>query len=127
MDELTADIQQYYGLDMDRLLLRGEFARLAALTAQLPNGSRTFRRLHPELEWDESTYMLALLCDQLANIAYGMGGGKGKRPKPLPRPKAKKKQRKKKRLDVDRARVNALLFGRRAQVSDAAGEEGANG
>lgn len=120
-------MRQYYGEDMDGMLGRGEFAQLVTLTEQLPNDSRTFRRLHPELEWDEATYMLALLCDQLANIAYGMGGGKGRKPKPLPRPKAKKQPRKKKRLDVDRARVNALLFGRRAQVSDAAGEEGANG
>lgn len=92
----------------------GRFAAIATLTVQLPAQSRTFRRLHPELEWDESTYLLALIVDQLANIAYGLGGGKGAKPKPIPRPKAKKKKKKKNHLNVDKARIDALLFGARA-------------
>lgn len=76
---------------------------------QLPAESRTIRRLHPELNWDVSDYLLALIADQLANIAYGMGGGKGrKQPKPIPRPKARKE--KKGRPSVDQKRVHALLF-----------------
>ena len=55
-----------------------------------------------------SDYLLALIADQLANIAYGLGGGKGRKPKPLPRPKARKE--KKSRLNVDQKRVRALLF-----------------
>lgn len=94
----------------------GRFDALAVLTTQLPMQSRTFKRLHPELEWDESTYILALIADQLANIAYGLGGGKGSKPKPIPRPKAKKKK-KKTHLNVDKARIDALLFGARSSTA----------
>lgn len=103
----------------------GRFAEIATLTAQLPAQSRTFIRLHPELEWDESTYLLALIADQLANISYGLGGGKGKKPKPIPRPKAKKKKKKKTHLNVDKARIDALLFGARSSATTTeVGEEG---
>lgn len=95
----------------------GRFAAIATLTVQLPAQSRTFIRLHPELEWDESTYLLALIADQLENIAYGLGGGKGKKPKPIPRPKAKKKKKKKTHLNVDKARIDALLFGARSSAT----------
>lgn len=95
----------------------GRFAAIATLTAQLPAQSRTCIRLHPELEWDESTYLLALIVDQLANISYGLGGGKGKKPKPIPRPKAKKKKKKKTHLNVDKARIDALLFGARSSTT----------
>lgn len=77
---------------------------------QLPAESRTIRRLHPELNWDVSDYLLALIADQLANIAYGMGGGKGRKPKPIPRPKASKKKEEKNHLDVSKVRVDELLF-----------------
>ena len=88
----------------------GEFGAIAVLAVQLPLSSRTLKRLHPELAWDEQTYILALIADQLANIAYGSGGGKGRKPKPIPRPKAPKKNEKKNRLDVSRVRVDELLF-----------------
>ncbi len=113
-DELSADFRQYYGLSLDALLESGGFDEAVALTVQLPHQSRTVKRLHPELAWDEATHMLANLCDQLANIAYGMGGKKGKKPTPIPRPKAKKKRKAKKRLNIGRERVDALLFGKRS-------------
>lgn len=107
-DELHADFRQFYGLDHEELLDNLAFGECARLAAQLPAESRTIRRLHPELNWDVSDYLLALIADQLANIAYGMGGGKGRKPKPIPRPKARKE--KKSRLNVDQKRVRALLF-----------------
>lgn len=123
-DELTADFQQYYQLDLNAMMDAGSFAAIATLTAQLPAQSRTFIRLHPELEWDENTYLLALIVDQLANISYGLGGGKGKKPKPIPRPKAKKKK-KKTHLNVDKARIDALLFGARSpSIAKEVAEEG---
>lgn len=116
-DELFADFRQYYGLDLYAMIDGGEFGEINALTRQLPLESRTLKRLHPELEWSESTYILALIADQLANIAYGLGGGKGKKPKPIPRPKAKKKKKKKTHLNVDKARIDALLFGARSSTA----------
>ena len=102
----------------------GEFGEINALTKQLPVESRTVRRLHPELEWSESTYILALIADQLANIAYGMSG-KGKKPKPLPRPKAKKPNEKKTtHLNLSKRRVDALLFAPRTATTTEEMEEG---
>lgn len=109
---------------MDALMDEGEFAAIAVLTAQLPHESRTIRRMHPELAWDEGDYILAIIADQLANIAYGLGGGKGKKPKPIPRPKAPKKKKEKLSLSVGRDRVKSLLFASRAPVPARAGEEG---
>ena len=103
---------------------KGEFAAIAVLTAQLPHESRTIRRMHPELAWGEGDYILAIIADQLANIAYGLGGGKGKKPKPIPRPKAPRKKKEKLSLSVGRDRVKSLLFASRAPVPARAGEEG---
>ena len=71
----------------------GEFGAIAVLAVQLPLSSRTLKRLHPELAWDENTYILALISDQLANIAYGLGGGKGRKPKRARRHPRRKKRR----------------------------------
>ena len=87
----------------------GEFGAIAVLAVQLPLSSRTLKRLHPELAWDENTYILALISDQLANIAYGLGGGKGRKPKQIPRPKASKKKETKNHLDVSKVRVDAAF------------------
>ena len=114
-DEMLADFQQYYGLDLGELMLHGEFSRAVALASQLTS-------MRPELAWDEQTYILAGVHDTLANIAHGLGGGKGAKPKPIPRPKPKPKQKRRKRLDVSRANVAALLFGARKQPNHTDGE-----
>lgn len=121
-DEMLADFQQYYGLDLGELMLHGEFSRAVALASQLPARSRLVTSMHPELAWDEQTYILAGVHDTLANIAHGLGGGKGAKPKPIPRPKPKPKKKRHKRLDVSRANVAALLFGARKQPEPTDGE-----
>lgn len=121
-DEMLADFQQYYGLDLGELMLHGEFSRAVALASQLPARSRLVTSMRPELAWDEQTYILAGVNDTLANIAHGLGGGKGAKPKPIPRPKPKPKQKRRKRLDVSRANVAALLFGARKQPNHTDGE-----
>lgn len=88
-----------------------------ALAMHLPVESRTARLNHPELEWREGDYILALIYDQLAGMAYGMGGRKGKKPKPLPRPKAEKKKKERKYAKpkgVGAKRVDELLFAPRS-------------
>ena len=123
-DELFADFRQYYGLDLYAMIDGGEFGEINTLTKQLPPESRTLKRLHPELEWSEGTYILALIADQLASIAYGMSS-KGKKPKPLPRPKAKKTNKKNTTpLNLGKRRVDALLFAPRTPTASAGTEEG---
>lgn len=121
-DEMLADFQQFYGLDLGELMLHGEFSRAVALASQLPARSRLVTSMRPELAWDERTYILAGIHDTLAGIAHGLGGGKGAKPKPIPRPKPKPKKKRRKRLDVSRANVTALLFGARKQPDPTDGE-----
>lgn len=121
-DEMLADFQEFYGLDLGELMLRGEFSRAVALASQLPARSRMVTHLCPELAWDEADYILAVIADQLAGIAHGLGGGKGAKPKPIPRPKPRPKKKRRKRLDVSRANVTALLFGARKQPDPTDGE-----
>lgn len=88
--ELEADFQQYYGLDMRKLLEAGEFRRAEVLARQLPASSRTARAVEPRLEWDVGDYLLALVVDNLAFMRYEQTAGarRARKPKPLKRPGA---------------------------------------
>lgn len=112
-NELIADFQQFYGLDLETLLLNGEFKRIKALTLALPIKARVISKISPELAWDEDAYLLALIADNIAFLRYEQSGGKGKKPKQLERPKAKKKPKEKKTLDVSDKRIQSLLFAKR--------------
>lgn len=107
-EEMTADFQQFYNLNLFDLWRLAEFERIRVLTTQLPRESRLMRALNPQLEWGEEAYLLANIFDQLA----AMCAPKGKKPKQHPRPKAKKKQpqQEKKTLDVSDGRIQNLLF-----------------
>lgn len=58
-DELRADFQQYYGLNIDRMCADYSPEHAAALLAQLPPGSRTYRSERPELAWGYTEALLA--------------------------------------------------------------------
>lgn len=60
-DELRADFQQYYGLNMDGMGEGFSYAHAASLMRQLPSCSRVSKALNPDNEWDDATYMLALI------------------------------------------------------------------
>lgn len=107
--ELLADFQQYYNLDLEKVLIAGEFERAKTLTLCLPLKSRTMTRLNPELVWDENAYLLSYIADNIAFQRYEQGGGKGKKPKPVERPK-KEVKKQKKHLDVSARQIDSLLF-----------------
>lgn len=109
-NELITDFQQYYGLDLEKLFLSGEFARAKVLATNLPSSSRTVVRLNPELAWDENAYLLALIADNIAFMRFEQSNGKGKKPKPLQRPKKAEKKKEKKTLNVSDKRIQSLLF-----------------
>lgn len=105
-----ADFQQYYGLDLEKLIRAREYKRIATLTLCLPLKSRTIINLNPELAWDENAYLLSYIADNIAFQRYEQGNGKGKKPKPIERPKAKEKKKEKKHLAVSDKKIAALLF-----------------
>lgn len=86
-DELEADFQQFYGLDLNALVDGGEWRRAQVLAAQLPAESRVSRALYPQNAWGQAEYLLAYIADNVAFLRYEQGGGKRqKKPKAYPRP-----------------------------------------
>lgn len=90
-DELVADFQQFYGLnllsmDMGGAVVSAEAERAALLCAQLPVESRTVRAESPDaMPYDSQ--VLRLVEYECRVLLYAMGGGKGSRtPDPLPLP-----------------------------------------
>lgn len=60
-DELRADFQQIYGLDIDGMGIGFSPAHAAALMSQLPSSSRVAKALDPSAEWDDATYLLSAI------------------------------------------------------------------
>lgn len=90
-DELTADLQQYYGVNLFQHLpdlmgerTNGDIQWLSVLTAQLPSDSRTAITQHPENAWDESTYLLRQIDYVLRMTTWALAGGDKSGPKPEP-------------------------------------------
>ena len=81
-DELRADFQQYYGIDLDRAMDGAHSAaHCGALVAQLPAGARIRVIEEPDERWTLESSMLAVLANQLNALLYMLGAKKGdKRP-----------------------------------------------
>lgn len=72
-DELRADLQQTYGIDLDHAMA-GEHSALhiAALTAQLPHESRVFASMNRDAVWTLEGTLLATIANSLNSLCYGM-------------------------------------------------------
>lgn len=84
-DELLADFQQYYGLNLWSMNLgrdgrHSEAARAATLAAQLPRDSRVMRRLNPVGQHGTEAMLLRQIELDLRSIA---GTKDGSDPQPL--------------------------------------------
>lgn len=64
-DELRADFQEHYHLNIDGMGCDYTVSHAAALAAQLPLGSRCVRHDNPQAEWTQGEYILA-------EVAYGI-------------------------------------------------------
>lgn len=85
-DELRADLQEHYGIDIDHAMAgRHTAAHVAALTAQLPLHARVNVAQEPDARWQQPDVLLATLVNQLAVLMWGMSDPKkrGKRPQPI--------------------------------------------
>ena len=86
-DELTADFQQYYGLNLwgfgldgDQLTERIHYA--ATLCAQLPETSRLARKQNAGNEWGVEAHFLRLLEYELRLLLWGLSDEKKRGDKP---------------------------------------------
>ncbi len=69
-DKLRADIQHYYGLNLDELGYAVRVRRMADLAANLPEQARTWAALDAKAAWDTHTYLLANAVDALNFLAW---------------------------------------------------------
>ena len=61
-DELRADLQEFYGIDLDAAMCGGHSApHVAALVAQLPPASRLAAAADPDNAWTMEAVMLAAI------------------------------------------------------------------
>lgn len=69
---LRADLQQYYGIDLDRAQAGAHTAaHVAALVAELPQDSRCMVALNPENRWTLQPYLLGTLINVLGRVFGG--------------------------------------------------------
>lgn len=85
-DELRADLQQYYGIDLDHAIAGEHTAEhVAALVRHLPSDARVCRREDPDAIWTLDTVLQASLLNAFTSFMWGMGDKRtrGKRPTPV--------------------------------------------
>lgn len=86
MDELEADLQQYYGVDLEAAMCGAHSARhVAVLASQLPPDSRLAASEDADARWTLTDTLLAVLANDLRIWiwAHGDPRRRGSRPKPI--------------------------------------------
>lgn len=88
-DELIADFQQYYGLNLTTMGLDGDevtrdVAYAATLAAQLPAASRLAKAQNASNKWTTGEYFLRLIEYELRVLLWGMSDPKRRGDKPSP-------------------------------------------
>ena len=72
-DELRADMQEHYGIDVDHAMDGAHSAsHIAVLCEQLPRRSRTARAMNPDCEWGLEETLLATAVNHIAYWRWGM-------------------------------------------------------
>lgn len=82
-DALRADLQRYYGIDLDAAM-RGEHsaAHIAALVAYLPSDCALRREYDKDAAWTLRDVLLASILNSLNMLIYGMGDKRKRGRKP---------------------------------------------
>lgn len=84
-DELRADLQRYYGIDLDHAMAGGHTAgHIASLVVCLPSDAALFRAIDNDAAWTLQGTLLAAIFNNLTGLIYGMSD---------PRKRGKKPQR----------------------------------
>lgn len=87
--QVRADVQRFYGLNVDDVGYEFSFRHLADLVACLPRESATLRAYDSRNEWSIDTHLLASVLDVLRWIQWSKtakGAKNQGQPKPVPRP-----------------------------------------
>ena len=74
-DELRADLQQYYGIDLDHAMEGGHSAgHIAALLCQLPVNARVRVANNPENAWTFEAVLMAVVANRVGTVIKALGG-----------------------------------------------------
>lgn len=92
--ELRADMQQYYGLNIDRMGRDYTVVHAADLAAMLPSNSRTYIAIDPENAWTLEAQLSAAVANAARDLVWLEADAKRRRsnrprpigPKPPPNP-----------------------------------------
>ena len=74
--ELRADFQQYYHLNIDRVGVDYEVVHAVELALQLPLGCRTYSAIDPTYSWSNQEYLLADIDWVVRTLCWSLAGGK---------------------------------------------------
>ncbi|MDB1547735.1 DUF5361 domain-containing protein [Bifidobacterium adolescentis] len=69
-DALRADLQRFYGLDMDEIGYTVRVRRAADLAANLPEDALTWGRIDERATWGTAKHLLATIADNTGFIAW---------------------------------------------------------
>ena len=80
---LRADLQQFYGIDLDAAASGLHTTRhIAMLVSQLPQESRLVRALNPDMRWSLTDVLLAVMVNKFGMYVWGISDKKRRGPKP---------------------------------------------
>ncbi len=113
-DELEADFQQYYSIDLSRVFSMNEAGytstHIACLATQLPTTSRTYIAVNPDFSWTIDTAVTADIANSLRIIISSLQRGNKKPDFILPPSKKKDtNNRKAKSKVMTREELDELL------------------
>jgi hypothetical protein len=94
-DELRADFQQYYGLNIDCMGYKYSLTHAAVLVEQLPSNSRVYCAIDPGAAWGWQEHLQALQLNALNWLVWSKtkdAEKKRNKPKPVQAPSKKHKR-----------------------------------
>lgn len=109
---MRADLQRYYGLNLDGMGADYSCAHAAALLAHMPYGSALGMAVDPSQAWTSTDYLLRQIEYDLRVLSWQIAGDRGKqKPKPIPTPgdDARRARRLAHETPSRRAHVDAVL------------------
>lgn len=112
-DELEADFQEFYGLNLEDMGKAYSVRHAAVLAANLPAQARCLKSINHDLDWSLETHMLSVIEYDLRCLMWSLSDAKKKH---IPYPKQLKPHKEKKIKEVklsDMERIEGILNVRR--------------
>lgn len=104
---MRADLQRFYGLNLDRMGSEFSAYHAACCLANVPKGSALAAAIDPANEWDESGYLLAQIEFDIRSLTWALAGGK-KSKSPKPKRIETPSDRRKSRTEYTRDDIDAI-------------------